>query len=84
MSKRFLSLIFILSVTILILAGYCHDFSCVFSDNHHHCDDKHDIKNNYACAWQYDNRDFFIYFKEEAQSIYLSRNIISEPQFEYV
>ncbi|MEQ8222840.1 MAG: hypothetical protein ABRQ37_11095 [Candidatus Eremiobacterota bacterium] len=82
MSKRCISLFFSIFLLASFLLGcYCDLYIC-FSDHHHHHhhDCKYDIEQNRYCA----NKDFLMEFKEQSVPVYLSRNIISEPQFEYL
>jgi len=82
MSKRCVSLFFAIFLLVSFLLGcYCELYIC-FSDHHHHhhYDCKYDVDHNKYC----NNKDSLMEFKEQSVPVYLSRNIISEPQFEYL
>jgi len=81
MSKKYVSLFFAMFLLALFLLGcYCDLYICFSDHHHHHHDYKYDIDHNKYC----DNKDFLMEFKEQSVPLYLSRNIISEPQFEYL
>mgnify|MGYP001194439624 CR=1 FL=1 len=85
MIKKYLSLFLILSILVLFLAGCCCNLSSFFqnSDNDDK-NDRYDKKDDEHKKEEHEDKDSFVELKDQSVSIYRSRSIISEPQFEYV